>query len=135
MRCAECDRLRAEVADLREQLAAWEDYDRAAPDADRIARWQDAFGVSAQTVRVLMALADAKGRVVSREHLVTVTRRLPDAKATDPHRTLAQVLVWKVRRRLDGLGLGGGIETYRGLGYIMAEGLRQRILAMVGEGA
>jgi DNA-binding response OmpR family regulator len=132
MRCAECEQLRAQLAKAQAEVAAWEAYHHP-PSVERMARWRDGLGASPQIVAVIMAIADAKGRIVPRDQVVETTRGLPNAHADDPHRTLANVVIHKARKHLDTLGLGGAIETIWGLGYLMSDGARQRILALVGE--
>lgn len=135
MRCAECERLKAEAAELRAQLAAWEAYDAAPLDVARLARWTAGLKCTPQVATVLMLLADAKDSLVTRDRIIERTRAAPMAKADEPHKTLAPVLIWKARAVLERFALLGAIESHHGLGWVMPIRARHQVLAMVGEAA
>ena len=135
MRCAECDRLRAELAEAREQLAAWEAYDAQPFDAGRLARWMTAFKATGHVAAVLMMLADARDGIVSRDQIVRMTRLLPGASAEEPSRTLPNVLIYQAKAVLERCAIVGAIASYRGLGWNLPPQWRHQVLAMVGETA
>jgi two-component system response regulator protein BraR/BceR len=66
-------------------------------------------------LRILMTLIEKKGAVVSREALI---ERLWESDSFVDENTLS-VNVSRLRRKLEGVGLSGFIETKKGMGYIV----------------
>ena len=66
-------------------------------------------------LRILMTLIERRGEVVSREALI---ERLWESDSFVDENTLS-VNVSRLRRKLEGAGLSGYIETKKGLGYIV----------------
>ena len=125
MTCARCDALAADLAAVREELAAWEAHDagegRAERSLERIGRWQDRFRLTVSEAMILLALVDAGGRPVTTETLKKVTRHRPGADhAREVESNVVQILICRLRKALDRDGLGDVVQTLRHVGYLVS---------------
>lgn len=139
MRCAECDRLRVALLEAKQELEAWQAYaaddDPAGPDLDRLARWRSRLKSPDQVAAVIMMLADARGRVVTKLQIVDALRHHPGARVDEPNDKLGTVLVSKARAVLERFALTTAISTHWGLGWSMDDSARRQVLGFVGERA
>ncbi|GAW42441.1 hypothetical protein SH203_02857 [Brevundimonas sp. SH203] len=149
MGCARCDALARELAEAREELRAWEDYDRdngrVDADEDRLARWRQAYrGLSIGGVLALMALADRPDRIVSRDGVLRASRRGSVKPVEECQARLAAVLICKARASLrvraqdgrlpDVFGTRtGGIDLTWGAGWTLSSRNAAAVRALAGE--
>jgi DNA-binding response OmpR family regulator len=147
--CAECDRLRAQLAEAREEIRAWEEFDRqdgrVDADEERLAAWRRVYGLDGvQPVLTLMALCDRPGRLLSREALIRATRYGAVKSADDVHRTIATTTICKLRRLLQAVAAKGGLPaafaasdagifTHWGQGWSMTPENAAAVRALAGE--
>lgn len=129
-------RAEARVAELEEELAAWRAMKRdEARDADAVQRetrirealrsaTPEAGGPA--KARVLLALIERPGEVVSLDRLLDALRGLPGTQPdVEPMPKIVAVHVCKVRKALKALGRPGAIETVWGRGFrISADDVR-----------
>lgn len=136
MTCARCEALKAEVAELREEVAAWKAWEateaRAEGAVGRLGRWSLRFRLTASQALILIALVDNCGRPLSRDTLLNVVQSGPGRdRAREIRYNLIDVLVYRLRKILDRDGLGDAIQTMRHVGYLVpvlaATALRSRV--------
>jgi DNA-binding response OmpR family regulator len=81
-----------------------------------ISRDSDQVSLSRTELRLLAALIDANGKVVSRDQLIA--RVWPNDGLPPVERANAlSVYVWALRKRLAAIGAQDALETVRGVGY------------------
>lgn len=133
--CVECDKLRAEIRELREELAEWRNQDSihengdAAIIAARLKTWP-------QVAKLIAILAENENRVVAREYFVEALEyagagRDHDRRGTDEDRWL-KVIVSRARRALEGIGVFDAVGNVRGWGYIMTKEKARDVRRVVG---
>lgn len=141
MACRQCELYAVQLAALTEEVEAWRrreaDEAREQLDHDRLARWRWALKFEPQMALLLMTLADARGRVLTREAVDRALRLAPGCwRGADVSGRLLGVVVWKTRRGLKRWpAVAGAIRTERGVGYRMPPPERQALLELVGEGS
>lgn len=150
MTCSHCDALRRQLADAREDIAAWEAWakDERVADADehRLAAWRKVFGARGPgPVLALMALADKPGRLINPQVIIAATRFGAVRDSDDvAHRSLATTRICQVRNVLKALALAGrlpavfaardgGVATIWGQGWTMAPENAAAVRALAGE--
>jgi len=128
--CPTCDKLRAEVRELREEIAEWE---RAAVngDADNSASEVIAavFKMHPQEARLVRALMDSRNAVVSHDDLSErmgydgADRWHQDKRGVDvsSRRAQTKVVVHRARKWLEQGGVFESIVSIRSLGYMMTK--------------
>lgn len=129
-RCAaQVAALRAEIADLKQEVQAWREADAADPDLMRFDRWKRVMPeLSFRHFAILLAMADHPGRVHSRARLMDITRGLPGSKADEVNLKGIDVSLVFIRRALRARGrdgrlpsrfaaVDGGVRTHWGLGW------------------
>ncbi|MGH7021742.1 MAG: hypothetical protein ACREEY_17820 [Brevundimonas sp.] len=143
MTCANCEAMAAELDVLRTELADRTD----APERERTLRWRRAFDIRGHgAALVLMELAQRPDRVLSRQLLARATRHAPGARLNtgDITSKLADVQVCHLRGRLRQLADEGrlpdlfrahdaGIQSHRGVGYLMTEDAAMAVMLLAGE--
>lgn len=132
--------LEARLAELEEQLRAWEAWEREGKGAavsdvrfnaallkirGRYGGGQSCHGA----VRLLLALLDAKGRTLSVERLLQAAKR---PGQDDPEYGLVKVVMCRLRKRLKTRGFADVIQTIHGRGYFIDLEARERLLAWLG---
>lgn len=133
--CQTCDKLRAEIRELREELAEWRNQESihengdAAIIAERLKTWP-------QVAKLIAILAENENRVVSREYFVDALGyagegRDHDRRGTDEDRWL-KVIVSRSRRALEGIGVFDAVGNVRGRGYIMTKEKARAVRRAVG---
>lgn len=138
MTCPRCQALQAELAQAREELAAWRAHSDDTVQDDqalaRLARWQAALGLTLSQAMILIALVDRKGAPMSRPALNAVLSRRPGADHDrDVEDSVVQAFVCRLRQQLAHEGLGQPIQTVWGLGYAIAVESAAALKARVGE--
>lgn len=133
--CQTCDKLRAEIRELREELAEWRNQDSihesgdAAIIATRLKTWP-------QVAKLIAILAENENRVVSREYFVEALEyagagRDHDRRGTDEDRWL-KVIVSRARRALESVGVFDAVGNVWGQGYIMTKEKARDVRRVVG---
>lgn len=134
MSCPQCDRLRAELAAARDELAEWRRQEReGAPTAAEEARFLAArriFGLTRAEARLLLFLISRAGQLVRREAALDVV-----ASGEDTLPAVVGVRICALRRALTRAGLTHGIGTEWGTGYSMDPRAASAISARLDERA
>lgn len=149
MTCPHCDRLAAQLAEAREEIAAWRanEADDARDDAalERRERWRRAFGrEGVGAVLILMCLCDARGAMVRHERLFQATRNGFGAPDIEPSLKIVGVQMCKARSVLRALShegrlprrfaaIDGGVHTHWGHGYSIAAEDARTLRQLAGE--
>lgn len=122
--CASCDRLRAELREVKEELEEWRLRGEKEVD-DRAALIQTALSATPQVSRVIDAMMDNPGRLIESHTLVDVLHYngrggdLPKYGTTDEGRLL-KVIIFHARKTLERAGITSPIETIWGRGYSLS---------------
>jgi len=101
--------LEERVAELEERVAYLESELGLAQNTARESLFRQAFGLTGQEARLVMALYDVKGRILSKYQLEDAIQRVAGGTALK----IADVYVCRVRKRMG----YDAIETVWGLGY------------------
>lgn len=150
MTCSHCDALRRQLADAREEIAAWEafarDERRSDADSDRLAAWRQAFDIRGSApILTLMLLADRPGRLVTPLMVVEATRIPGRSKDTDDvEMKVSRAFMNHVRKGLRRMVVTGdlsaafdtkttGITTIWGQGWTMTAENAAAVRALAGE--
>lgn len=138
MTCPRCQTLQAELAEAREELAAWRSHHDGTVQEDqavaRLARWQAALGLTLSQAMILIALVDRHGAPMSRPALNAVLSRRPGADHDrDVADTVVQAIVCRLRQQLVQQGLGRPIKTLHGLGYAVSVAEAAALKARAGD--
>lgn len=145
MSCPNCAALRAQVAELKEELAAWKAYDeghRHGPDPIVADRWRAALNARPGATRIIMALAARPDRLFSREAIIQAAKSGVGRELDEPCRHLANVYVCHARTALAQLAMQGrlspafagpaaGIKTHWGHGYSMTPAAARELERLV----
>lgn len=140
MTCADCDDLRRQLREAREEIAAWEAGARedhvAWLTADRLARWRRAFGRGRlAAVVTLMLMVEKPDRLITTQMIIAAGRSVPGAtRDRDPGPKIATVNVFYARRYLKAAGLSALIRLSWGQGWFMTAADAKAVSAFVGEG-
>jgi len=86
---------------------------RLDPSRRRVWRGEDELRLTAREFTILELLMRAPGAVVSREDILEHAW----GEREEPMSNTIDVLVGRLRRKIDGAGRGSSIETVRGMGY------------------
>ena len=86
---------------------------RLDPSRRRVWRGQEELRLTAREFTILELLMRAPGAVVSREDILEHAW----GEREEPMSNTIDVLVGRLRRKIDGAGRGSSIETVRGMGY------------------
>lgn len=122
MPCGECDRLRKENRELREEIREWESSAVTTLESHRVRDYLG--GARPQCVSVCMALCISGGRVVLAEDLIDGAGL---SENQSPRNSL-QVAISHLRRSLRNKGLPGGeIKNMHGVGYVMSRAIAAEI--------
>lgn len=119
--CERCDRLAAELAQMKDELAEWR---RQASEESSVVvhgevrdRWSRTLRLPPMLSQAVILLVEREGRAVGYEAIARATsRHYGDLAAPS---TSAKVTVHKVRRAMKAAGVSDGIETVWGVGYRM----------------
>lgn len=133
--CQTCDKLRAEIRELRDELAEWRNQDSVHENGDaaiiaaRLKTWP-------QVAKLIAILAENENRVVSREYFVEALEyagagRDHDRRGTDEDRWL-KVIASRARRALESIGVFDAVGNVRGRGYIMTKEKARDVRRVVG---
>jgi DNA-binding response OmpR family regulator len=132
--------LRAHIADLEEEVAAWrsgakeeaqEEHDEARVDAVRRAL-KDAWPLAGgrQPALILLHFVAHPGRPASKSRLFALTRTRYSYAREDASRSCVEVRISHLRRALDNLGYPGVIESLRERGWSISTSDCDRIRAL-----
>lgn len=141
--CQTCDKLRAEIRELREELAEWERLSEEGVsgvidnDSGLIAA---TIGVGPQEGRLISTMMLAASRTVSTHDLVRAMKyegedgEYEDSRGiTRSHsRDQLKVVVCRARAALTRAGIHEAIHTIRCVGYIMPKRKAQEIRKLAG---
>lgn len=138
MACDECDRLRRDLREAKEELAEYR-ADRPAPvavndNADRMGRWMKALDCPYGQVRLLMTFVESPGRAFDRDALLDHLEGFGRSEQTD------RAIDTRIKRLRASLRAAlrtntNPISTLYGIGYVMDAPTAHTIKAMVGEAA
>lgn len=137
--CNECDRLRAEVRELREEIAEWERSGAGAGEIDTAEVISAAFQMLPQEGRLVRVLMDSRNTVVSHDDL---SERIKYAGAdrwykgtrgemVSSRQAQLKVIVHRARVSLSQSGIFDAIANIRGVGYIMTKQKAAEIQAVL----
>lgn len=135
MTCPHCDRLRAEIRELKEELQEWERGDPDSIDGNTalIAR---VLRTNPQPARIIHHLMTEASRVVSKEALIETLQYNGEGRdignRTDEDNAL-KVIVSKSRRALESVGLFDAIGSVRGVGYIMPKSKANELARIISQ--
>ena len=134
MGCPDCDRLRRELREAREELA---EYEAAGPapaatgEAARMGRWMAALGCPHGQAQMAMVFAEAPDRTFSRDELV---EKLRGCGRADPFDRSVDTRIKRLRRSLKAAtGRPDTIRTQYGVGYYMDAATARAVRAIAGE--
>lgn len=122
MPCAECEKLRKQVRELKEEIAEWERSD-ADFNPVKVLRWMRK-PASPQTVALSVSLANAGGRILTTDELA---QSMGAHKTMDPANSV-RVHVARARRCLEYKGYGQSIFNQYGVGFFMDRNVGRAIL-------
>lgn len=128
---AELERLRIEVAELRDEVAAWRANDEPDDDHDRWLKVKAIFGLTQAPARILLALIERPGNRVRRERLhelMEPARKCPDR---EPALKLVDVQIVKIRRALARDGYGAPVKNHWGAGWSIEADVARRLKAAI----
>lgn len=117
MSCAHCSELLAEVTELRRQLA----YE---VDRSKVQAFREALFITPQQALILTALYDAKGRAISKGHLLDL---LPIVSGERVDTKIIDVQIWNLRKAIG----QASVETYRATGYKLSAECRAKCDAVL----
>lgn len=122
--CTRCEELEERVAWLESELGLQR-------NETRVAKVATALRVNPQAARLVLALYDAKGRVVTKHQLWEAIPQALDPTAEDTRDAkLLDVIVWRARQALP-----GGIKTIHARGRQITPHGAERVAAILGETA
>lgn len=135
MTCPHCDRLRAEIRELKEELREWERGDPDSIDGNTalIAR---VLRTNPQPARIIHRLMTEASRVVSKESLIETMRyggEGRDAGNTTDEINALKVVLSKSRRALESVGLFDAIGCVWGGGYIMSKSKANELARIISQ--
>lgn len=133
--CRECDRLRAENRELREELEEWRSMDSVHERGDS-AIIASRLKTRPQVSKLISVLVENENRVVGREFFVDAlgysgAGRDHDRRGTDEDRWLKVIVSW-ARRALESVGIFDAVANVRGRGYMMTKQKAAEVRAVVG---
>lgn len=136
MSCPACQTTAVRLRELEDELDAWRATEVAAVETEaaalRLIRWQQRLGgMRVIPVRALIVLADAKGRIVSFDHVARLGGKSPDELIAP--RALASNTVCHARRALRTIGLGAAIVTIRQYGFQMPPERARQLRTLMGD--
>lgn len=151
MRCPHYDTLKAQLAEAKDEIAAWtayaDDERESEADVEIVAVWQTVFKTEGPgPAMALRALVQRAGRCVTHDALLNATRiRGRNCPAEDVSRNLMAVYVCKLRKVLKRLYEAGrlpdafadrdaGIITHWGIGYEVSVENAASLLGLVSRG-
>lgn len=136
--CQTCDKLRAEIRELREELAEWERGGNMTDSGD-VALIAATIKCLPQSAKLISALMNAENRTVSAEILTEeieyggmggdINRARKSETYEGNH---LKVIVSRSRRDLERAGIFDAIANVRGVGYIMPKRKAQEIRKLAG---
>lgn len=135
MTCPHCDRLRAEIRELKEEIREWERGDPDSIDGSSalIAR---ELRINPQPARIIHHLMTEASRVVRKESLIETLQYNGCGRdignMTDEDNAL-KVIVTKSRRALESVGLFDAIGSVYGVGYIMPKSKARELAKILEE--
>lgn len=121
--CPSCDRLRAELREVKEELAEWK-MGSPSVDGDKWAFLASTIGLAPQPAKIVSALMESPSQPVMKDTMFELMeyggmgRDFIHSGHTDEGRALS-VIVTHARRRLESFGIHDAIKNVRGVGYIM----------------
>lgn|GEM_PF-6729348 len=131
MTCSACERLQREKAELADELQAWRDHDRREAEAvlasQQLLDWRTAFGLTSQATRLLLALVELEGRLLS----ITRGVSLMGTRGDEVHNKIVSVYICKIRKALRERGIEGAVVTHWGQGWSIAPGMVEVLKARV----
>lgn len=140
MSCSTCDDLRRQLREAREEVEAWEADAKsvALNDAalERLGRWKSRLKLRPASVLILMALADAPGRTLSRPTLLRVARGSPSGNVKgDPEGNVVGVAIYHARKALADARVDVKLHLDWGCGFRLTVEDAARLRAVMGEAA
>ena len=125
--CGECDRLRAEVRELREEIAEWERMGATERDNGAAEVIAAAFCMHPQESRLVKALMDSRNAVVSHHDLserigyAGSDKWYKDKRGLDvsARKDQLKVAAHRARKWLEQAGVFEAIVSVRSVGYMM----------------
>lgn len=141
MKCPQCDTLKATIAELRDEIAAWKAADgdarRDAAFHARLDRWRETFGLTSSQALMLMAMVDRNGVACTYAALHAAARHRPnhpvDREVASEKGTVIAIIS-RLRIRLSAHALGRAVRTVCGHGYVVDREWIARLKAKAGEG-
>lgn len=134
MPCGECDRLRAQVRDLKDELSEWERM--RGGDETRVNLLRSRLRLRPQPAKILDALMDRPGMVVSLDTLIDRS----DAGGTLPDDAMPsrggplqsiRVNIARVRAALMDKRIVGGVVNVRGEGYVLDKRAAEQVRGII----
>lgn len=131
MACAECARLRATIREIREELAEYEKFDDS--EDPLVLNLMNALRIRPQSAKVLAALLDRAGKVVSTELLIDAADYEGEASNMNDRRfrALIGVNISRIRRGLEDAKIMGGIVTYYARGHMLTKDAAEKIRVLL----
>ena len=141
MPCPQCDTLKATIAELRDEIAAWKAADgyahRDAAFHALLERGRAAFGLTSSQALMVMAMIDRNGVACTYAALHAAARHRPnhpvDREVVSEKDTVTAI-VCRLRARLSAHALGRAVRTVYGHGYVVDREWIARLKAKAGEG-
>jgi len=131
MSCNECDRLRRENRELREEL---HEYRATVDGEDPLAfNLKVRFRLRPQQARVLAALVKNPGRIMNNLTLVDASGYVGEENNPDKHRAQKSLrpMISQISRHLEDARLFDVIQTFYGQGRMISTSDAERIRAMM----
>lgn len=129
MACDECDRLRKQVRELKEEIAEYEADTLDDSEDPMPMRLTQTFRIRPQSARILWAMMKKPGRVLSMDALAHASEYHGDT--TNPNdrafKQSTRTNISRIRRGLESRQIFGGVQNSYGRGFLLTKEAAVRI--------
>lgn len=131
MACSECDSLRRQVRELKEELAEFQKYDDA--DSPLVFELKKALRLRPQSAKILAALMERQDKVVKVDLLIDAAEY--EGEAGNPNdqrfRAIIGVNLARIRRGMEDARIDGSVQTFYGHGYMISKAVADQVRALL----
>lgn len=131
MACGECDTLRRQVRELREELAEFQKYEDS--ESPLVFSLKKALRLRPQSAKILAALMDRQDKVVKVDLLIDASEY--EGEAGNPNdrrfRAIIGVNLARIRRSMEDARIEGAVQTFYGNGYMISKSVADQVRALL----